>query len=50
MIRLCASRPAALCRRQNEQLGTLPLNVKLDVVTPVPDGVTFELYRPTVAY
>ena len=28
---------------QNEQLGTLPDIVKLDVVTPVPDGTSFDL-------
>ena len=28
---------------QNEQLGTLPDMVKLDVVTPVPDGTSFDL-------
>lgn len=35
---------------QNEQLGTLPDIVKLDVVTPVPDGTSFDLYSPTLAY
>ena len=42
--------PRARKRRQNEQLGTEPDVLKVLVVTPVPEGVMFELSRKTVAF